>query len=49
VPAYQSYQNFFEKTQVGYGASIATVMTVVVIIVTALFLRQQGRAEREDQ
>ena len=45
VPAYQSYQNFFEKTQVGYGASIATVMTVIVVIVTALFLRQQGKAE----
>lgn len=49
VPAYQSYQNFFEKTQVGYGASIATVMTVIVVIVTALFLRRQGRAEGSDQ
>jgi raffinose/stachyose/melibiose transport system permease protein len=49
VPAYQSYQNFFEKTQVGYGASIATVMTVIVIVVTALFLRQQGRAEERDR
>jgi raffinose/stachyose/melibiose transport system permease protein len=49
VPAYQSYQNFFEKTQVGYGASIATVMTVIVVIVTALFLRQQGKAEGRAQ
>ena len=27
VPAYFSYQNFFERTQVGYGAAIATVLT----------------------
>jgi raffinose/stachyose/melibiose transport system permease protein len=45
VPAYYSWQNFFEKTQVGYGAAIATVMTLIIVALTAVFLRRQNRAE----
>jgi raffinose/stachyose/melibiose transport system permease protein len=45
VPAYSSWQNFFEKTQVGYGASIATVLTLLIVALTALFLWRQGRSE----
>jgi raffinose/stachyose/melibiose transport system permease protein len=45
VPAYYSWQNFFEKTQVGYGAAIATVLTLIIIALTAVFLRRQNRAE----
>jgi raffinose/stachyose/melibiose transport system permease protein len=45
VPAYYSYQNFFEKTQVGYGAAIATVLTVLIVALTAAFLRIQRPAE----
>jgi raffinose/stachyose/melibiose transport system permease protein len=45
VPAYASWQNFFEKTQVGYGASIATVLTLLIVALTALFLWQQSRGE----
>jgi raffinose/stachyose/melibiose transport system permease protein len=43
VPAYFSYQNFFEKTEVGYGAAIATVLTVIILALTVAFLRVQGR------
>jgi raffinose/stachyose/melibiose transport system permease protein len=46
VPSYYSFQNFFEKTQVGYGAAIATVLTVLILILTTLFLRAQNRSER---
>jgi raffinose/stachyose/melibiose transport system permease protein len=42
VPSYFSYFNFFETTQVGYGAAIATVLTVIIIALTAVFLRVQG-------
>ncbi|MEU3163442.1 sugar ABC transporter permease [Streptosporangium sp. NPDC006930] len=43
VPSYFSYQNFFEKANVGYGAAIATVLTLVIIAVTVFFLRVQDR------
>jgi raffinose/stachyose/melibiose transport system permease protein len=45
VPSYYSYSNFFGTLQVGYGAAIATVLTVVVIVLTAVFLRFQSKAE----
>jgi raffinose/stachyose/melibiose transport system permease protein len=45
VPSYFSFQNFFEKTQVGYGAAIATVLTAVVLVLTVAVLRAQSAAE----
>ncbi|KFU77745.1 carbohydrate ABC transporter membrane protein 1, CUT1 family [Amycolatopsis lurida] len=45
VPSYYSFQNFFEKTQVGYGAAIATVLTVLILVLTTVFLRIQRRGE----
>lgn len=44
VPSYFAYQNFFEKAQVGYGAAISTIMTVIIIALTAAFIRAQNRA-----
>jgi raffinose/stachyose/melibiose transport system permease protein len=49
VPAYMSWQNFFEKTQVGYGAAIATVLTLIIVVLTAVFLWRQGRAEEANR
>lgn len=49
VPSYYSFQNFFEKTQVGYGAGIATVLTVLVLILTIGFLRVQTAGEDEER
>ena len=43
VPSYISFQNFFEKSNVGYGAAIATLLTVIIVGLTFLFLRAQGR------
>jgi raffinose/stachyose/melibiose transport system permease protein len=45
VPSYFSFQNFFEKANVGYGAAIATVLTTVIVALTFLFLRAQNRDE----
>ena len=45
VPSYYSYQNFFTNLQVGYGSAIATVMTVIIIVVSAGFLWAQRRNE----
>jgi raffinose/stachyose/melibiose transport system permease protein len=43
IPSYYSYVNYFTKTQVGYGAAIATVMVVIIAIITVVFLRVQDR------
>jgi raffinose/stachyose/melibiose transport system permease protein len=49
VPAFYSWQNFFEKTQVGYGAAIATVLTLITVVLTVVFLRRQARAEEANR
>ena len=46
VPSYFAYQNFFEKAQVGYGAAISTLMTLIILGLTAFFVRAQHRQER---
>lgn len=48
VPSYFAYQNFFPKSQVGYGSAIATVLTILVILVSAIFLRAQAASERKE-
>jgi raffinose/stachyose/melibiose transport system permease protein len=45
VPSYFAYQNFFEKANVGYGATIATVMAFIIILLTVVFLNVQSRQE----
>jgi raffinose/stachyose/melibiose transport system permease protein len=45
VPSYFAYQNFFEKANVGYGSAIASIMTLIILALTALFIRVQSRRE----
>jgi raffinose/stachyose/melibiose transport system permease protein len=49
VPSYFAYQNFFEKANVGYGSAISTVLTLIIVVLTYLFLRVQDRGERSVQ
>ncbi|MFD0688868.1 carbohydrate ABC transporter permease [Actinomadura fibrosa] len=49
VPSYYSYVSFFEKTDVGYGSAIATVLTLIIIALTVVFLRVQGRDLGEER
>ncbi|MCI1832058.1 MAG: sugar ABC transporter permease [Bifidobacterium sp.] len=49
VPSYYSYTEFFQAQQVGYGAAIATSLTVVIIVVAIIFTEVQQRAEKEDE
>jgi ABC-type sugar transport system permease subunit len=49
VPSYFSYQNFFQYSQVGYGAAIATVLTVIIVALSALFLRAQRGSQRREE
>ncbi|MDX2556764.1 MULTISPECIES: carbohydrate ABC transporter permease [Streptomyces] len=49
VPSYFSFTTFFEKTQVGYGAAISTVLTVIVLALALVGLRLQTRAEDAEE
>ncbi|MFF3447103.1 carbohydrate ABC transporter permease [Streptomyces sp. NPDC002667] len=49
VPSYFSFTTFFEKTQVGYGAAISTVLTVIVLALALVGLRFQTRAEDAEE
>jgi len=42
VPSYLSYYHFFTTNRVGYAAAIATLQTVMTIILGILFLRMQS-------
>ena len=48
VPSVYSYSEFFQSQQVGYGATIATALTVVIVAVSILFIVAQNRAERRE-
>ncbi|MQB42250.1 sugar ABC transporter permease [Rhizobium sp. ICMP 5592] len=43
VPSYLSYYHFFTTNRVGYAASIATLQTVVTIMLGIFFLRMQSK------
>jgi raffinose/stachyose/melibiose transport system permease protein len=45
VPSYYTYQALFEQANVGYGSTIATVMTLIIFVLTYFFIRLQ--VERE--
>ncbi|MFF4898266.1 carbohydrate ABC transporter permease [Streptomyces sp. NPDC001068] len=45
VPSYFSFTTFFEKTQVGYGSAISTVLTAVILALSLIGLRLQSRTE----
>ena len=46
VPSYYAYSEFFQSQQVGYGATIATALTIVVVALTIVFILAQNRSER---
>jgi raffinose/stachyose/melibiose transport system permease protein len=45
VPAYYSYFNFIQTSKVGYGAAVATVLAVLLIILALVILRFQNKQE----
>jgi raffinose/stachyose/melibiose transport system permease protein len=49
VPSFYSFQNFFDKTDVGYGSAISTVLTLIIVALTVVFLRVQSRDLEEEQ
>lgn len=49
VPSYFAYQNFFERANVGYASAIATVLTLIIVALTFLFIRIQTRDARIEE
>lgn len=49
VPSYYSYLNFFPKSKVGYGAAIANVLTILIIVVSIVITSLQSRSARRDE
>lgn len=49
VPSYYSYSEFFQTQQVGYGATISTALTIVIVLVAVVFLILQRRVERQEE
>lgn len=48
VPSYYAYQEFIKGTDKGYAATIASAITIVVVVVAIIFIRVQTRAERKE-
>ncbi|WP_423920196.1 carbohydrate ABC transporter permease [Frigoribacterium sp. 2-23] len=49
VPSYYAYSEFFQSQQVGYGATIATALTLVIVVITIFFIKAQNRVERQER
>lgn len=45
VASYYAYQNFFEKANVGYGATIATLLAIVIMVIMVINVRVQQSQE----
>jgi raffinose/stachyose/melibiose transport system permease protein len=48
VPSYFAYFTFFKKLNVGYGAAIATVLTLIIVVVAVVIMRWQARSEAKE-
>jgi raffinose/stachyose/melibiose transport system permease protein len=49
VPSYYSYNEFFNAQEVGYGATIATALTIVIVLLTVGFIKAQTAVERSER
>lgn len=49
VASYFSYKNFFENSNVGYGATMSTVLTLIIILLTIVWVRVQTQQERREE
>lgn len=49
VASYFSYKNFFQNSNVGYGATMSTVVTFIIILITIVWVRIQTQQERQEE
>jgi raffinose/stachyose/melibiose transport system permease protein len=48
VASYFSYKNFFQNSNIGYGATMSTVLTGIIILLTIVWVRVQAQQERQE-
>ena len=48
VASYFAYKNFFEISNVGYGSTIATILTLIIVVITVVYIRVQARQEPQE-
>jgi raffinose/stachyose/melibiose transport system permease protein len=48
VASYFSYKNFFQNSAVGYGATMSTVVTFIIILLTIFWVRVQTQQESRE-
>ncbi|MCX7681034.1 MAG: sugar ABC transporter permease [Anaerolineae bacterium] len=48
VASYFSYKNFFENSNIGYGATMSTVLTGIIILLTIVWVRVQAQQELQE-
>ena len=48
VPSYFAYRHFFETSNVGYGATMATVLTLLIMVITVVYIRMQSSQDPEE-
>jgi raffinose/stachyose/melibiose transport system permease protein len=49
VPSYYAYIQFIKGVDKGYAATIASAITIIVVIVAFVFIRVQTRLERQEE
>jgi raffinose/stachyose/melibiose transport system permease protein len=45
VAGYFSFKNFFERARVGYGSAVATILSLLLILLATIFLIVQSKRE----
>ncbi len=48
VASYFSYKNFFQNSNVGYGAAISTILTLIIALITVVYIRVQTQQESRE-
>lgn len=49
VPSYYAYLNFFQYSRVGYGSALATVLSLLILIIASILLIWQRRNARLEE
>jgi ABC-type sugar transport system permease subunit len=48
TPSYYAYLNFFQYSRVGYGSALATVLSLIILVVALILLAWQRRSARKE-
>jgi raffinose/stachyose/melibiose transport system permease protein len=47
VFSFYSYKSFFERSQVGYGSTVSTIIAILIMLVTFVFIWYRNKRENE--